>query len=100
MAQILLSDSTIVSFADPFGHVQPDIELIRYDDTWRPLIDASAPAQTNPIEWTGRWGAPHPYGHPPHVWIKPLDFDVWGDPNTLVDHNPMDFRGRVTTTPV
>ncbi|MEM1084211.1 MAG: hypothetical protein AAGI48_08815 [Verrucomicrobiota bacterium] len=93
-----LKESRIASFADHLGEASPDIELLRYDDCWRPLISPEADASLDgpgTLSWDDRWGGPLPYGHPRVGHIKPLDFDAWGDPNTHIEILPMDFRGEL-----
>lgn len=92
--------SHLRAFEDHLGAAQPDIELIRFDDCWRTLIAGpTTPTEPGVFTWRDRWGASDPYGHRPERRTRPLDFDVWGDPNTLQFTAPMDFLGRVRIRP-
>lgn len=99
-AKIHIENSFIKQFSDQLGTQDTNIELIRFDDCWRPLVDAPASLDGfGCMEWKDHWGSHNPYGHEPAQHVRPLDFDVWGDPNTLRMHNPINFKARLHVTP-
>jgi|GEM_PF-4758564 len=98
-----IANSSILSFTDHLGQSDLKIDLVRYDDCWRPLVSLGITDTFNGIGslcWQDRFGGPHAYGHSPEKRIKPLDFDAWGDPNTHMDQVPMDFKGELKIAPV
>jgi len=85
----------------PDAAKQKQIDLVRYDDCWRPLIESTDnPAGDGLTQWSSSFGAPLPYGLDPKDWVRPLALDVWGDPGTLQAHAPIPFEGKLEQCPI
>lgn len=80
---------------------QKQIDLLQYSDTWRTLVDVHPETWTDSgIVWTSSFGGQSAYNLDPKGWIRPLAFDVWGDPGTLQPHAPIPFEGCVNLSTI
>jgi hypothetical protein len=96
MNNLKITNSTIKSFSDHLGDSEKDIEFVLYDDCWRSMLPDSIYNDQSEIQWSGAWGVKDPYGHKPEERIKPLAFDVWGDPNTLTPVHPISYSASLS----
>ena len=86
----------------------PALRLIRHDDAWRPLAEATGPLRGNGTDalratWHEAYGGTQAAGRPPqvafpHYW--PAWFDRWVYAGDMLPVAPMHFSGEVTTRPV